>query len=170
MKTITTFLTLLLLSLLASTTAEASQLYLRTSNGGYTIATISGQQFFSRHGNINVTDLRPGHHRIVVKQQRQRNGRGGHYHREMNHNNRQRILYRGRIHIPANSTVYARLTRRGHLVIEQVVTHRPRKYRSRRGRGTYDPRNPRDRGRRGREFGETSYQTSLIAEPVWTIV
>lgn len=120
MKTITTFLTVLF-SLLATTNAKASQLYLRTTQGTYVSAIISGEQYFSNNGEIRALNLRPGNHSITIKESDIRKHRG---YREANHRG-DRVVYRGRIHIPNRSIVYARLNHRGGLIIDRVVSERP---------------------------------------------
>lgn len=112
MKTITTFFTLLMISIMGITEAKASQLYLRTSNYGYVQARISGATYYSSHGEIRAANLRPGRHFIHVMNQRGRRGR-------------MFTVYRGSLHIPNNSTIYARLDRRGRMIIERTIRHRP---------------------------------------------
>lgn len=112
MKTITTFLTLLMISIVGITEANASQLYLRTNNYGYTQARISGATYYSNNGEIRAVNLRPGRHHVQVMN---RHGRRG----------RMFTVYRGNINIPHNSTVYARINHRGRLIVEQTVYHRP---------------------------------------------
>ncbi len=167
MKTTTTFLTVLILSLLASTNAKASQLYLRTHSGTYVTATISGYVYSSRNGEIRAHDLRPGNHHITVVAQH-RNRRGYRSYREANHRNRDRILYRGRIHIPNRSTVYARITPGGRMLIDEVVMHRPPKPKYKHNPRRYDNRGPqppptrhRDHRRRGDYGNSQAFDAAL---------
>ncbi|MFY0645036.1 MAG: DUF4476 domain-containing protein [Bacteroidia bacterium] len=151
MKSIITILTFLVFSI-TSTQVKASNLYLRTASGGYAQVNISGELFNVSGGSIAINDLRPGNHFITVRQRvnhRHRNHRGYRY-REMNHRRgSMRTVYKGRIHLPARSTVYARLTPRGHLVIERTVRHRPNR---RKHNPRYDRRDRRDWDRNDRDW------------------
>lgn len=132
MKTITTFFTLLMISIMGLTEAKASQLYLRTTNYGYTQAKISGATYYSSNGEIRAVNLRPGRHFIQVMNQRGRRGR-------------MFTVYRGSLHIPNNSTVYARLDRRGRMIIERTIRHRPPRRHPRVDRRRVHPPTPRPR-------------------------
>ena len=148
MKSITTFLTIILLSV-GATQAKASQLYLRTNSGGYTMIQISGDVFHTRNGQAVINNLRPGNHRIQVSRKMHRshrpyrNNRGYRY-REFNHRADRQVIYRGRIHIPPRSTVYARINPRGRLIIEEVIRHRNKRRSPNRGNRDWDRDYDRD--------------------------
>ena len=165
MKTTTTFLTVLFLSLLASTNAKASQLYLRTTSGAYTSANISGSMYFSNNGEIRAFDLRPGTHFITVTQKVGNRG-GRRSYREANHRGVDRVIYKGRIFIPNRSTVYARITPRGLLVIERTISQRPPKQNHKvdHRRDTRPPQRKtpqRDYRKRGDFNNEASFNAAL---------
>lgn len=97
--------------------AQASRLFLTTNTFRATVH-ISGQQYFSHNGVFQINQLRHGAHFVRIVQQgnaqQGRNQRG---------NNRGHI-FKGQIVIPQQSDVYARVTPRGGLIIDQVVPQR----------------------------------------------
>ncbi|MBT8326786.1 MAG: DUF4476 domain-containing protein, partial [Bacteroidia bacterium] len=120
MKKTITLLTILMLTAFAVSKAEASKLILRTNTFKAT-AFIAGQTFFSHHGEFNVQHLPPGRHMISITESRRRRGKGRDFgKREFNHHNQGQLVFRGRIYIPQNSIVYARVTPRGRLVIDEI--------------------------------------------------
>ncbi len=170
MKKTITFLTIIMLTAFAVSKAEASKLILRTNTFKAT-AFIAGQTYYSHHGEFNVQHLPPGRHFVTVTEQRGRQGRGrGYGKREFNNHNRGQLVFRGRIHIPSNSVVYARVTPRGMLVIDEIrrvrghqpthkrppVNHRPQyrnnDVRNNRNRDYRNPRNVDYAPRRGGNF------------------
>lgn len=108
MKKTITLLSITLLALLSVLEARASQLYLQTQTF-YTSVFIDGQTHFSRNGDFRIDALRPGNHRIIVRERRNLRG-----------NNRGQIIYSGRIPVPNKSVVFARITPRGRLIIDEV--------------------------------------------------
>lgn len=149
MKKTITLLTAAMIMMVAE--AQASRLFL-TTNTFRATAYISGQQYFSHNGVFQINQLRPGAHFVRVVQQgnaqRDRNQRG--------QNNRAHV-FKGQIVIPQQSDVYARVTPRGMLIIDQVIPNRrnnPRNTNSpRRGGGV-------DYGREGQRYdnrGGTRY-------------
>lgn len=111
-KTITT---LAILLILIGFEAKASQLILRT-NTYSAKAIISGQSYFSNNGEFRVQQMAPGRHFITISQSGNRGqSRGG-----RNGNNRNNVVFQGKIVIPQQSIVTARVTPRGGLVIERV--------------------------------------------------
>ncbi|MFT7230067.1 MAG: hypothetical protein ACI9GO_000528 [Bacteroidia bacterium] len=131
-KTITLLVTGLILM---AAEVQASRLFL-TTNTFRSTAHVSGQQHFSHDGVFQISQLPPGTHFVSITQQsnaqHNRNGRGN------NNGN----IFRGKIAIPEQSDVYARVNSRGELIIDRVVPHRRSSkanrcdYGPRRGRGT----------------------------------
>jgi hypothetical protein len=128
--------------------AQASRLFL-TTNSYRATANISGQQYFSQNGEFQINQLRSGSHFVRIRHQnnahRNRNTRG----------NNSGHIFRGQIVIPHQSDVYARVTPRGRLIIDQIIPMRRSPRRSdcspRQGRGTTYGRGQQydNRGQRG---------------------
>ena len=155
MKKTFTILSITLIALLVALEAEASKLYLQTRTFNASVF-IDGQTHFSRNGDFRINNLRPGNHRIVVRERRNHRGhqRGG-------------IIYSGRIRVPHQSVVFARVTPRGRLIIDEVGRlqrsravnppargnrnwHNNPRYRSNQPQREY--RSPRNRYNRGANF------------------
>ena len=141
-------ITILTLALLVFTIqVKASKLILRT-NAFNARAHISGEIFFSQNGEFKITQLQHGNHNLRISE---RGRRSGHYSSGKN------LIFRGSIFIPRGTTVFARVTPRGRLVIDRVVPsprNRPHRHEThpRTGRGT-------DYGTRGgREADRTSHR------------
>lgn len=145
MKKTITLLTTVLIFLAVE--ANASRLFLRT-NTIQASANISGEQFFSHDGYFEITQLRAGNHRMTIFQRTARNnnhrGNSNRYGRDHRHQ-ANRPVFRESIFMPQQSDVYARVTPRGRLIIDQVV---PR-IRTRQGRGA-------DYGQRGNQYDNNS--------------
>ena len=99
------------LLLLVVSEVQASRLFL-TTNAHKATVELSGVNQYSHDGFFEITQLRPGVHplRVFKRAGRHARGRAQHIH-----------IFRGRIVIPQQSDVYARITPRGHLVIDRVV-------------------------------------------------
>ena len=97
--------------------AQASRLFL-TTNSFRATAHVSGQQHFSRDGTFQINQLQSGAHFIRITQQNK-----PHRSRDQQGNNKSNI-FRGKIVIPQQSDVYARVNNRGGLIIDRVVPHR----------------------------------------------
>jgi len=110
-RTIIILTTALLLSV---THLEASRLFLRT-NSINAKANISGDLFYSQDGYFEITQLQAGNHFIRVSSKIR--GTRGRQHSTIN-------IYSGSIFIPQNSQVFARVTPRGRLIIDEVVSRR----------------------------------------------
>ena len=148
MKKTITLITALMLFILAD--AQASRLFLRIASPNGT-ANIAGARYSTHNGEFTIYNLPRGQHFITVNQRFQaRRGQGshrgkgrktGHY----KHRNSHIQTFRGSVHIPANSEVYARITPNGRLVIERVVPVRTQAQRRqpRRGGGADYRRNTR---------------------------
>ena len=123
MKRTITFISLLALLMLPTLGALASRLVLLTPSHR-AMVSIQGDQFYTNNGRLTVDFLRPGNHHIAIREMTPNRGyrdyRYGRRYQEFNHpHHRQQFV--GRIHIAPHSTVYARLTPRGHLVVDRVV-------------------------------------------------
>ncbi|MDB4160973.1 DUF4476 domain-containing protein [Bacteroidia bacterium] len=96
---------------------HASRLFLTT---GYFRSTtyISGQQHFSHNGVFQINKLSPGKHFVRVTQQNHTT-RGN---TQRRHN--RGLVFKGNIIIPQQSDVYARVSPRGHLIIDRTIPHR----------------------------------------------
>lgn len=120
--------------------ARASRLFL-TTNSFRATAHVSGQQYFAHNGLFQINQLRPGAHFIRIVQQsnmqRGRNQRG---------QNRSQV-FKGQIVIPPQSDVYARVSPRGLLIIDNVVPRMLRQPRNNSRRGGVDY------GRGQRQYG-----------------
>ncbi len=150
MKKTITFLTILVLTALTALEAQASKLYL-TTNTFRSTAFIGGQQYFSRGGEFNIEFIQPGNHLLTVREARNRGNRGHRHHRdyryrgnEFNHPRHNTMFFRGRIHIPRNSVVFARITPRGRLVVDRIQPMRRQRPRQPQRRDYRDYRNYRD--------------------------
>ena len=137
MRTIT-FLAALTAMLLSSS-AKASELYLRINGQGQNTLSLGTFYYYSNTGEFIINELYPGTFHIRVTQtvyQRNNRGRGrnpgrgrgrgqgrghGHGQGNQNHNTYERVIYQGPIYIPPQSRVFARLTPSGHLIIERTV-------------------------------------------------
>jgi hypothetical protein len=108
MKKTITILSITLFALLSALEAEASRLYLQTRSINASVF-IDGQNHFSSNGDFRINNIRPGNHRIVMRERR--NNRG---------HNRGGVIYSGRINVPQQSVVFARITPRGRLIIDEV--------------------------------------------------
>lgn len=166
MKRTFTIFTILFLALASALEAKASKLILRTITSRATVI-IDGQAQVSSNGEFRFQNLRPGNHRVIIKEFTHRNG---HYHRG-NHRGK-RIIFDGRIRIPRQSVVRARVTPRGRLIVDQVrpLNNRNRRYdgynRNQRSRDyqdrdyrnrddwRYDDSRDYNRGNRGSQFNE----------------
>ncbi|PCJ66880.1 MAG: hypothetical protein COA58_05360 [Bacteroidetes bacterium] len=145
-KTITT-LTILFTLLVVE--AQASQLFLRT-NSFRAKATISGLIYHSQNGEFQVSQIRPGKHFITVTEKRNRSytdNRRGYRQQGQNHHYGSNVLFQGKIFIPQGSNVFARITPRGHLIIDDVVPTR----RGNQPHHRQDCRQPRQGG--GSDYG-----------------
>jgi hypothetical protein len=86
---------------------------------------LSGNHYYSSNGSFEVTQLRAGSHYLTVAS-KQRGRQAGH---------RNNLAFRGRIFIPQQSVVYATITPRGRLVIDQVRPMRRFRGNNQRGQG-----------------------------------
>ena len=169
-KTITT---LAILLVLFGFEAKASQLILRT-NTYSTKAIISGNRYFSNNGEFRVQNMPAGRHFITITQrgnrgnnrgQGRRNGQGA----RMGNN----VLFQGKIVIPKQSIVTARLTHRGGLIIERVEPIRrqrptprrtcdtPTNYRNGSGTDYGDRRGANRNTRPPRQRGVSNYNLAI---------
>ena len=128
-KTITT---LAILLVLIGFEAEASQLILRTNNYSSKVI-ISGNSYFSNNGEFWVQQMPAGRHFITItdrgnrgdnRGQGRRNGQGA--------RTGSNVLFQGKIVMPHQSIVTARLTDRGRLIIELVEPIRRQRHTPRR--------------------------------------
>lgn len=129
-KTIT-----LLVIMMAFLNSEAfnSKLILRVPNARATL-DINGQRFVTNNGEFVIHQLRQGRHFINLYSRQgrnhpnQRGNRNGHHRKNINQ-------FRGKIFIPRESRVFARITPRGNLIIDQVVPIRRNRPQPRVGNG-----------------------------------
>lgn len=162
MRTIT-FLTLLV-SLIASSKATASELYLRIAGQGESTLSLDNYQYFSNTGSFFIGEVYPGQHSLLITQTVYRgnghgNGRGkgnghgkgkGHHGHEQNHQSYEQVLYHGPLFIAPHSRIFATLTPRGQLIIDRTEPI-----------GRRAPMRPRSpQGPRGPRYGSGSYPGS----------
>ncbi len=129
-KTFTLLLVVLISNLAFVNSATASKLILKT-NAYKASVFINGEVFKNPSGHFEINHLQPGNHFLKVTEKRG----GQHYHNHTDdyrgynrHHSRNRVLlFKGKIFIPERSIVYARISRRGRLIIDEVIPIRKRR-------------------------------------------
>jgi hypothetical protein len=127
MKKTVTLLAVLMLALTMD--AIASKLILRIPSNQARL-TINGQRYATNNGEFIIHSLRQGRHFIQVSTSQ----RGRVHHRRGSHR-QQFNQFRGKIFVPRESKVFARITPNGRLVIEQVIPIRRYRHQPRTGGG-----------------------------------
>ena len=123
-------ITILTVLALFTVQARASQLFLRTATFKSKMI-LSGDHYYSSNGSFEVSQIRPGSHHLTVASK----NRGRHS------SHRNNLAFRGRIFIPRQSVVFATITPRGRLVIDDVQPMR--RYRGPYNRGYGNNNNDR---------------------------
>jgi len=157
MKRKITLLSIIVLAALSSFAYRGeSRLHLNLFNDGQFTVVVDGQRYTNVQGQLVVSGLNPGTHRIRVVE---------HFFGRRGHHQERSVLYVGSVNVPFRSIVYAQMTNHNRLRIQEIRklpvprANRGRYYRDYRGnRGygydrDYQNRGNRD-GYRGRRGGE----------------